>query len=371
MTSQKFVIGNIVDNKYKIIKKIGLDNTDSSIFKAELINKPGEFKVLKILHKDNDVSDEFWNKFCDESVTASRVSSKINLIQTHDIIYDDNHQWLCIVLEYFDSISLRKFIDDNGSMHIDFAIDIFFEILLGVKELHDFKHQIIHRDLKPENILISKDMLNVKIIDFGISTVINKVNDSISSSQKKYMTHEATFYGTYPYICPDIYDIHLNKNNSTKTIGVQFDFFSLGVIFYEMLIGDKPFYSDDYESSDVIKLPLKYDMKNISSIMPTIPASLENIIFRCLASKQEDQVYRYNSIDEIIKDLEKVKEGVSVRSTLIKPTSKRIYQCHDTFNILNVKEKRPFYFQWWFFNIILCGFIVISIIMPILFLEIF
>jgi serine/threonine-protein kinase len=258
-------------------------------------------------------------------------------------------------MEYIDGISLRKYIEQQRGVNVKEAVYLFNLILKGIKELHSLRDKIIHRDLKPENILLTKDLMNLKIIDLGISSV---VATSINDPSRLIQTNEMTPFGTYPYVCPDFIQMfqkiqELKKNhNETQIVNIasryiteQFDFYSLGVIFYEMLVGEKPFYAEDYTKSDVVYLPLKYDIMCMNDIDPNIPSLLENIIFRCLSSKPSDIKYRYTNINEIISDLDKYNKDpkMAMIVPLLKPKNKRTLQLKGIFNIEGQKTKEKIY----------------------------
>jgi serine/threonine-protein kinase len=246
-------------------------------------------------------------------------------------------------MEYIDGMSLRDYIEIHGYLSVNDTLFHFQKILEGVKELHSFKDKIIHRDLKPENILLSHDLRSVKIIDFGISSVFTKINQT----DKQLFTNEKVIFGTYPYICPDLLKFRDTDDEKRRAsiISEQFDFFSLGVILYEMLTGDKPFYAKDYDKIDVIKLPLKYDLLILSDINPHIPVAIENIIFRCMASKPEDLKYRYENINQIIDDVNRyiTQPEKTTGDVLLKPRNKRYFQIKGGFNIESQILKEKFY----------------------------
>jgi serine/threonine-protein kinase len=255
----------------------------------------------------------------------------------------NNGNTIIIVMEYIDGISLHEHLNKVGSLNVRESIYYFSKILDAIKELHSFNEKIIHRDLKPENIMLSKDLMQVKIIDFGISSVMI---DSSFLDDQKIITNAESIFGTYPYISPDIKKMTRKSiEEREKYITVQFDFFPLGVIFYEMLIGEKPFKTTNENDPGVIDLPLKYDIMCISDINPDIPAAIENIIFRCLASKDSDLKFRYQSINQIIAELNAYVVDPQKASfiKLLKPKNERTLQLNNAFNVQEQKLREKFY----------------------------
>jgi serine/threonine-protein kinase len=261
-----------------------------------------------------------------------RLSSVKNVIKTYEkkIL---NNSTIIIAMEYIDGVSLRKYIDIKKTLPLNEALYIIKKVIVAIKEMHKFTDKIIHRDLKPENILLSNDLLQVKLIDFGISSVTKK----LKNNRIKLQTNEHAIFGTYPYLSPDIIKLSSAEyeEEKKKYISEQLDFFSIGVILYEMLSGKKPFFASDYNKKEVIELPLKFDFIPLSSYNGEIPASVDNIIFRCLASKPYELHYRYTNADEILKDINMI--GKSSNVQLIKPLNKCVIPIKNFFNI--EKEK--------------------------------
>lgn len=370
LNEREYRANDMVVNRYRIIKRIGKGGMNSIVYLAEDTNvKDGEYfssknkhVAIKVIRRSAEINDDHWSRFLDECVTSTRVNTKSNIISTYDVIKENDGQTIVIIMEYVDGISLAKYIEQQDSISVKEAVYLFGLILKGIKELHGFRDKIIHRDLKPDNILLTKDLLNLKIIDFGISSVI--ATSSIDSSQT-VQTNEKILFGTYAYLCPDFIEMWKTTDQSIKNkfITEQFDFFSLGVIFYEMLIGEKPFYAEDYEKPDVMKLPLRYDIMCLNDINPNVPSALENIIFRCLASKKDDIKYRYTNINQIILDLEKYNKDpkIAAMQPLLKPKNKRTLQLKGIFNVESQKTKEKFYEKTWFY-LLASGFACIILV---------
>ena len=364
--------GDIVLQQYKIIKKIDTGGMNSNIFLAEDINfndqeyfsyKNKNVAIKIIDRNNNNISDATWNKFLDECVTSIRLSSIPNIVKTLEATETEDKNQIIIVMEYVDGISLRKYIEKKGSLSVDEAMFIFSKLVKVVKSLHSFSEKIIHRDLKPENILLSKDLTSLKIIDFGISSVISF--DEIKKDTK-ILTNETHLYGTYSYLTPDIL-----KSKDHLKITENFDFYSLGIILYEMIVGDKPFIAENYNDPAIIKLPLRYDIPLISDFLPNVSNKVQNIIFRCCASKKNDIKYRYQSIEEIKNDVDAYLKNPDqfIDEPLIKKREERTFQKREAFNLAKEKQNQKFYQHWWFYWVIITFFVILLLFFVILLLS--
>lgn len=356
---------HLYDSQYIVDKVIG-SGADGDIYIVHLKDTPGEKYAAKVFKKPEKIDNDYWRKHSDEAVTSLRISSKPNpnLAKTYDVLVTPTDE-IILIMEYIDGLTLRSFLNEQHYLTPKVALNIFKKVLNGIKQLHHYKQQIIHRDLKPENIMISHDLSRVIIVDFGISSVVNIDAD-------KLMTNEMQLFGTASYILPDLIEEY-KKKDGTKTISVQSDFFSLGVILYEMIMGTYPFeqVKDKKGNLDIvktIKLPLRFDMINISA-NPTIPPSLENIIFKCIACKPADIKHRYTDIDQIINDVNRcilLLDEKEDKTQLIKPINERFFQTDALINIEYIKSKQKWYKQWYFFAIVF-SLAAVVIILAILF----
>ena len=373
-------IGDIVFNQYKVLKQLGKGGMDSVIYLVEDITEKtpsnsfnNKKYALKIIDRVENTTDEAWRRYYDECVTCTRISQCENVAKTYHVAELVKNKTIMILMEYIDGNSLREVIQKQGSLGVQESLFLFRKILIALQDLHSFNNKIIHRDLKPENILLSKDRSNLKIIDFGISSVVFTSFDKNAKKEiKHFSTNENQLYGTYPYISPSLYLAYSPKATTEKrfeVINEQCDFFSIGIILYEMLTGNKPFIGDPNEQS-IITLPLKYDLPPLSKNNPKIPLALENVIFRCIASKKEDLCFRYSNVLEIIHDIDDIiKYPEKARTAqLIKPYSKRTLQA-SFFDIEREKSKlKPYNLPWFYW---LFAFLVVALVMSAIILIIF
>ena len=139
-------------------------------------------------------------------MTCTRISQCENVAKTYHVAELVKNKTIMILMEYIDGNSLREVIQKQGSLGVQESLFLFRKILIALQDLHSFNNKIIHRDLKPENILLSKDRSNLKIIDFGISSVVFTSFDKNAKKEiKHFSTNENQLYGTYPYISPSLY----------------------------------------------------------------------------------------------------------------------------------------------------------------------
>ncbi len=355
----------LFNSAYIADKFIGAGGMSSEVYLVHKKDNPEQVYAAKVVYFEGAYTKDFVRRFGDEAITSLRVWNKKNVVQTYEVFPTNNDEALVFIMDYINGISLNKYMSQQGCLGPKAALSIFKKILIGVKELHGFNRQIIHRDLKPDNVLLSNDLSKVTLIDFGIATVVERTKDYLDKSNVKiYTNDDKVLWGTGPYVIPDA----LNTNNAPS---VQYDFFSLGVILYKMLMGKLPFDLEECKGNQtaIVRLPLEYDIPNISS-NPTIPACIENIIFRCMASKKEDIKYRYNDIQEIIDDVNKVNLSKKEETTLLKPVSQRRYQQAHLFNQDAIRNKQKFYKRWWFFITIICVLIAILIAFIVVFFVI-
>lgn len=339
MNKDKY-IGQIINEKYIIKNVITKGGMNSTIYEAEAVQyDSGNYfdskikrAAIKIIERSADVPDDLWQRINDEVVTLSRMSKKRNVIKLYDAIVND--ECIIIIMELVDGSSLEDKILEYGRFSLGESIFLFKEILIGVGQLHDNSLEIIHRDLKPANILLLKNETEIRIIDFGISSVFDK---TVTEDAPQVITNEESFFGTLTYVTPDILGCRNVKfSEFYKKVTRQFDFHSLGIVFHEMITGEKPLMYENEEDPKCLSFYLEYDMPPMKWSLPNIPNEIENIIFKLTASKPEHLKYRYKNIREIMSDIfayEKKTCNKLVESQLLNPITSRVFQKKQIFDV--------------------------------------
>jgi len=163
----------------------------------------------------------------------------------------------------------------------------FLQLAISVTEILGEIHatNIIHKDINPSNILFNRSTGQVKIIDFGISTVLSRENSA-------FISHNV-LEGTLAYISPE------QTGRMNRAIDWRSDFYSLGVTFYKLLAGCQPFESDD--PLELIHSHIAKQPRPPHAVKSDISLAVSDIILRLMAKNAED---RYQSAYGIKADLE-------------------------------------------------------------------
>lgn len=276
----KFV-GKRLDGRYEIHEILGVGGM-AVVYKAydNLENKTVAVKILKQEYAKNE---EFLRRFKNESKAISLLSHQ-NIVKIYDVSFGDIIQY--IVMEYIDGITLKEYIEREGSLSWKDAVHFTLQILRGLQHAHD--RGIVHRDVKPQNIIVLPDN-SIKVTDFGIAR--------FARSEQKTITDKAI--GSVHYISPEQARGEITDEKA--------DIYSVGVMMYEMLTGQLPFEAESAVSVAIMQL--QREPKPLSEINGSIPQGLEQIVIHAM---QKDTVSRYKSSSEMLCDLEKFKKDPAI-----------------------------------------------------------
>ncbi|MGL5732765.1 MAG: serine/threonine-protein kinase [Metamycoplasmataceae bacterium] len=258
--------------KYQILREIGSGGM-AKVYLA--LNQETNQKVaIKTLLTDPNMPLTNKNRFKEELRLAKYISSPY-VVKFYEGNYNNETQYL--VMEYVEGKMLKDYIEEQGRLNVDEAVNFATQIAKGFAEIH--AQNIIHRDLKTSNVMVST-LGEIKIIDFGIA---------ISDDSVRY-TQTGRVIGSVHYMAPEI----VNQEGATP----QTDVYALGIILYEMLIGETPF-----KGKDALETALKHkkeEIKPVNQIFPSIPQALANVVAKATAKKKED---RYLSMRQLSQDL--------------------------------------------------------------------
>jgi eukaryotic-like serine/threonine-protein kinase len=258
---------------YKILGKIAKGGM-GEVFKGIHPGLNKEIILKKLMSK---ATASFSDRFKREAALMMEVSHP-NVVHLFDYFKEGSSSY--IVMEYIPGYNLSEFIAKFGKLPVYLASYIAIEVAKGLEYAHS--KGIIHRDIKPGNVLISMKG-EIKLTDFGIAFKASREDD---------ITKTGTLLGTPSYMSPE--QIYSSKDVDSRT-----DIYSLGVIFYEMLTGIKPF-SNQFTMENVIKIK-KGKCQSIRSVNRNVPPSLVNIIKKMMNPKKNK---RYDTITQFISKIQ-------------------------------------------------------------------
>jgi len=263
---------------YRVLSKIGQGGM-SQVYLAER-ETDGEKLVLKILNARPGDDPQLFQRFVQEIALISSAQHN-NVVKIYD--HGVTEKYAFLAMEYLPSGTLTDVIAKGLTPRQ--ALSILAQLAGGLSVMH--ARGIIHRDLKPANIMVRDDG-TMAIADFGIA----KKLDAAAGQ-----TRHGEIFGTPYYIAPELVE--------SKPASERSDIYSLGIIFYEMLTGQKPF-----ESTGIAELIGQH----LRAPIPRLPAALADyqpLVDGMMAKSPAD---RYPSADAVLDAIDTVWTQISLRS---------------------------------------------------------
>ncbi len=265
-------VGKRLDGRYEIREIVG-EGGMARVYKA-FDNQENRLVAIKILKEEFLSNEEFLRRFKNESKAIAMLSHP-NIVNVYDVSFGDLIQY--IVMEYIEGITLKEYIENEGSLRWKDAVHFTIQILKALQHAHD--KGIVHRDVKPQNIMVLSDG-TIKVTDFGIAR--------FSRSDQRTITDKAI--GSVHYISPE-------QARGEKT-DEKTDVYSVGVMLYEMLTGKLPFQAESAVSVAIMQL--QRDPQLPTEINASIPLGLEQITMHAM---QKSLDKRYQTASEMLCDL--------------------------------------------------------------------
>ncbi len=263
--------------------------------------------ALKVLRIRPSGEEDSVSRFEREARVVAALSHP-NIVTLHDFGRDG--EIIYAVMELLEGATLRTKLNE-GPLSWEEAAQYGIQIARGLASAHE--KGIIHRDLKPENLILSTDGY-LKILDFGLARYYEEeLRPDPEVASTHLLTKEGMLLGTFPYMSPE--------QIQSRQIDSRSDLFSLGVILYEMITGERPFQAESLPA--LFSAILRDQPKPMHATQRAVPAEMERIIFRCL---QKDPSQRYQNARDVREALESIqrKENSSLttdRSIAVLPFS--------------------------------------------------
>jgi serine/threonine protein kinase len=264
--------------KYYLTEKLATGGM-AEIFLGKIIG-PGGFEkqlVIKQIHPALTGQAHFVDLFVAEAKTLVGLAHG-NIVPLYELgVIDDTY---FIAMEYIDGPTLWRLSEAMGrrgqALDPGLALYIGAELAKGLDYAHRKGAGVIHRDLSPRNVMLSRDG-EVKLVDFGIA---------VTYGGGEGPSDDAMPTGSFPYMSPE--------QVARRPLTGQSDLFSLGVLLWEMLVGERLFARETPE--ETIAAVANAPIPAPSARRATVPKAVDAIVLKCL---ERDEAKRWKDAGEL------------------------------------------------------------------------
>ncbi len=273
---------------YKVIKRLASGGM-GEIYIAE-DTRLGRQVALKVMPAEAVADAERLQRFQSEARAVAAMNHP-NIVTIHGV--ETDHDIHFIAMELVEGKTLRKVIPKGG-----LPLPEFFRIAEQLTAAVAVAHGsgITHRDLKPDNVMVTPSG-HVKVLDFGLAKLVDEPADAAFDGPTRvdsdkipspHLTEDGALLGTVPYMSPE----HVTGRGFDH----RSDIFSLGIILYEMLTGERPFHGST--SSSMMSSILRQPAEPISRRRHDVPRSIELAIELCLEKDPADRMQQTSALHE-------------------------------------------------------------------------
>jgi tRNA A-37 threonylcarbamoyl transferase component Bud32 len=265
--------GTVLSGRYRLEQKLGSGGM-STVYLArdETLER---WVAAKVLHREISDQPDQIERFRREARAVAQVSHP-NVVAVIDAGEDAGRPY--IVFEYVDGVTLKRRIDDAGRLPLDEATAYAIEVGRGLAAAH--ARMLVHRDVKPQNVLIDQDG-RAKVTDFGIAR----------SLESDGLTATGRVLGTTDYVSPE--------QAMGREVDARSDIYSLGVLLWEMAVGEPPF-----KAETLVGVAMKHVNDKIPDVQRRrreVSSALAAVIER---ATEKDPKKRYPEMGAMLADLE-------------------------------------------------------------------
>src|SRR5579859_1849 len=276
--------------RYQIVSELGRGSM-GVVYRGfdPVIGRTVAIKTMLIDGLPPSEFEEYKQRFQREAQSAG-VLTHPNIVTVYD--FGEDEGVLYLAMEFLEGKSIQELVEKHNVMPIETLLPMYEQICSALDHAH--QHKIVHRDIKPANIMILESGL-VKVTDFGIAKVMSMG-----------MTQAGQILGTPNYMSPE--------QVKGRSVDGRSDIFSLGVILYELVTGEKPFGGQNITT--VIYKIINEDPIPPRQLDATIHPGLSYVIQKSLAKSPDE---RYQTCRELAEDLRNYKNlgGVSAPSATV------------------------------------------------------
>ena len=244
------------------------------------LNMPVAVKMLK---HTMALDPHFAGKFRNEARTIARLNHE-NIVRVYDI--EELYGTVFIIMEYLRGVSLENLLDKIPRLPLSVVLDILLQVCSGLNHAHE--QGFTHRDIKPANIFIQPQG-RAKILDFGLACCPGTIDFCLP--------------GTIYYMSPEQIE--------GESVDERTDIYSLGIVAYEMITGQRPYPEDDL--AKLMDLHVQEDIPDPRVLVPDLPEALHYFIKR---ATQRNPAARFKTVWEILRDLQPLANNLRLERQL-------------------------------------------------------
>lgn len=270
---------------YRVLELLGQGGM-GAVFKAERAGGDGQLFALKFILTNEARALE---RFEREAQAVAAVDRHPNIVSIKS--YLRWNQWPCLVFDYVEGQELTELIASK-SLTLRQSTKIVKSMAEAIA--HSHKHRVLHRDLKPANVLIRGSDGQLFLTDFGLARIAGVEG----------LTRSQDVLGTPHYMSPE------QAGSEHEALGPGTDIWALGVIYYELVTGERPFEGDS--AVELMTKILFSEPRRPSALNSELPSTVDALILKAL---RKDPGERYGTAQDFADDCERVLLGESVMAS--------------------------------------------------------
>lgn len=273
-------IGTLVDGRYRVTARIGHGGMAEVYEANDIITR--KLVAIKLILEDVMKNPINLRRFENEATIAASINHP-NIVKVYNHGTMDGRPY--IANEFIKGQNLKEVLDFRGRLSLEESLSIILQLVDALAYAHSCN--ITHRDIKPDNIFLLSDG-TIKLGDFGIAEA-----DGINT---KNIQHKKDVVGSVHYLAPEI---SKGRHATAKS-----DIYAVGVTFFELITGHRPFEKDNALNIAVAHIREKFPSPR--KYLPECPKEIERIILTCVKKSPKE---RYASANALKEDLLMVKNN--------------------------------------------------------------